>query len=477
MGEVYRAYDERLQREVAIKVLSASEPGDDAAGARLLREARAAAALNHPNICTIHEVGEEDGRAFIAMELVEGQTLHEIVPPGTGLPLDRVFSYGLQIADALAHAHDRGVLHRDFKSQNIVITAAGRAKVLDFGLAKRVLADADATTGIVSLLTAPGTLIGTPAYMAPEQLRGVVADARSDVWAFGVVLHEMVAGERPFAGATLYEVSSAILNTPPRALPEHAPRELQAVVRRCLEKEPADRFQRAGDVLTALDAVRAGTAPEPAWRLPRTGRSLAGAATAAALVAVIAGPALNVGGIRDRLWNPEPTFDSIAVMPLEDAGGTGDEGYLAAGIQQGLITELAQLPGLTKVVAAASTRRFTDSTQGPAQIAKALDVRALVTGSVVRTAGGVTIAAQLVDGTTERQVWGQTYEREQGDVRTLHNDVAAAIAEAIELRLRPSDRQRLTARARISPETYELYLRGMGGLDEGRDGTPDGGLH
>ena len=236
MGEVYRAYDEKLHREVAIKVLRSSEADDEAGRVRLLREARAAAALNHPNICTIHEVGEHDGQAFLAMELVEGESLDRVIPAGTGLPVDRMLDYAVQVADALAHAHERGVLHRDLKTPNIVITKAGRAKVLDFGLAKRIASPADGTTEVVSVFTGPGTLAGTPAYMSPEQLRGLPADARSDVWAMGVVLHEMATGARPFAGKTSYKLSAAILSSPPRKLPAHVPPGVQSVIARCLER-------------------------------------------------------------------------------------------------------------------------------------------------------------------------------------------------------------------------------------------------
>ena len=470
MGEVYRAYDEKLQREVAIKVLPASDADSAAASARLLREARAAAALNYPHICTVHEVGEHNGRAFIAMELVDGEPLHRLVPSGTGLPVDRVLTYGTQVAGALAHAHDRGVLHRDLKPQNIVITKAGHAKVLDFGLAKRTASDAGMTTETLSLVTAPGTVAGTPAYMAPEQLRAQPADVRSDVWALGIVLHEMAAGDRPFEGHSAYELTSAILNEPPRPLPPGVPRELQSVIARCLEKNPADRFQSAASVRTALEAVHSGIAPAPRRRQRPTVRMMSVAA-AALLLASAAIVALNVPSIGDRLWNTQPLFDSIAVLPLDGPPGDPDQTYLAAGIQQGLITELAQLPGVTKVIAAASARRFGDANAPPADIARALDVRALVTGSVARTGDRVQVTAQLIDGSDERQIWSATYERAAGDAAALQNDVAAAIAAAIDIRLRPADRQRLGRQASINPETYELYLRGMHELNS----VPDGG--
>ena len=466
MGDVYRAYDQTLHRDVAIKVLRGDDD-EEAARGRLLREARAAAALNHSNICTIHEVGEDDGQAFLAMELVDGEPLHRIIPPGIGLPVDRLLDCAVQVADALAHAHGRGVLHRDLKVQNIVITPAGRAKVLDFGLAKRVVSDATASATL-SAATAPGTLAGTPAYMAPEQLRGQPADARSDIWALGIVIYEMAAGDRPFSGQTLYELSSSILSAPPPPLPSHVPRELQHLVARCLEKDPAARFQSAAEVRSALEAVKAGRMPlmKPLLTFMRRRLTLATAVSALALASVVA---LNLGGLRD-MWSAQPLFDSVAVLPFMDGSGDEDDAYLASGIHLELTTELAQLPGFTKVISAASTRRLRDPTAPPADIARSLGVRALVTGSVERSGDRVRIAAELIDGADERQVWSHTFDRSARDLYALQTDIATAVAEAVRLRLRPGDRERLASRATIDPATYELYLRGMHELRNVDDG-------
>ncbi len=267
MGEVYRARDEKLDRDVALKVLPPDSFHDATARARLLREAKAAAALNHPHICTIHEVGEAGGRAYIAMELVEGQPLSRRVALGA-LPGEQVLRYGRQIADALGHAHERGVIHRDLKCANVVVTGDGRTKVLDFGLAKRMAENEldEATRSQISL-AAPGTIAGTLAYMAPEQLRGVPADARSDIWALGVVLYEMATGARPFAGQPGFALSSAILNQAPAPLPKRVPVGLRAVIERCLEKEPARRYQRASETQAALEAIQTGAAaPWTDWQ-------------------------------------------------------------------------------------------------------------------------------------------------------------------------------------------------------------------
>ena len=260
MGVVYRARDTRLERDVALKLLPDQSPTSDEDNRRLLREARAASALNHPNVATIYDVGELAGHAYIAMEYVEGEPLSGRLPP-EGLPIDMAIGYGTQIAAALAHAHDRGVIHRDLKSANIVITHEGLAKVLDFGLARRLVATefADATRATATLDGA-GSIAGTVPYMSPEVLRGEGADSRSDIWALGVVLYELIAGHVPFEGRTAFELTSAILREPLPPLPARAPSGLRAVIQRCLDKDPARRYQRAGEVRAALDAIQWGAA-------------------------------------------------------------------------------------------------------------------------------------------------------------------------------------------------------------------------
>jgi len=277
MGEVYRAHDQHLDRDVALKLLPAATFEDALARARLVREARAAAALNHASICTIHDVGEADGQAYIAMELVDGRPLADLMD-GHGLPVDDVLGYGIQIAEALAHAHARGVIHRDLKSANAIVTAERRVKVLDFGLAKKVsgakLSLATTQQENVVSLTERGTVVGTIAYMAPEQLRGETADARSDLWAFGVVLYEMCAGARPFQGRSSFEVSSNIINHPPMTFPPTVSPALRAVIERCLEKDPARRYQTAGEARAALQAVQGHPAPLASNRVRFVGRRI-----------------------------------------------------------------------------------------------------------------------------------------------------------------------------------------------------------
>ncbi len=464
MGEVYRAHDEQLDRDVALKVLPASALADPTARARLLREARTASALNHPHICTIHEVGEADGQAYIAMEYVAGQPLSALIP-SDGLPVETAVRYGVQIAAALAHAHERGVIHRDLKSANVVITAEGEPKVLDFGLAKRLGGKelAEVTTQSQASLTQPGAVMGTLPYMAPEQLRGQGADARSDVWALGVMLYETLTGKRPFQGETGYELSSAILNQVPAPLPSQLPVELQVVIERCLEKEPGRRYRRAGEVRAALEAVQAGTAVVPwaVWgrRLARR-RFLATAGALAALVAVLVG--LNVGGLREQLLGGAGSgqIESIAVLPLENLSGDPEQDYFAAGMHEALITDLAKLGGFKRVIARSSVMRYRETDKPLPQIARELNVDAVITGAVLRSGDRVRITAQLINAVTEEHLWADRYERELRDVLSLQNEIVAAITREIKLQLTPQEQARLKSQRPVNPEAFEAYLQG-----------------
>jgi eukaryotic-like serine/threonine-protein kinase len=288
MGEVYRARDPRLGRDVAIKVLPAESLHDDTARARLLREARLAATLNHPNVCTVHEVGEADRHIYLAMELIDGLPLSQkIAERGTGLPTESVVRYGAQIAAALEHAHDRHVIHRDLKSSNVVVTPDGRVKVLDFGLAQRVWEAPDEIGPTLSALTEIGAVVGTPHYLAPEVLRGGKADERSDVWALGVVLHEMAGGTLPFKGTTSFELASAILNDIPSRLPDRVPPGLKMVIGRCLAKEPGERYRRASEVRAALEALHSGESPTSTAPALKASRVLPVAITVLVLAAAI----------------------------------------------------------------------------------------------------------------------------------------------------------------------------------------------
>ncbi|MEE9236006.1 MAG: protein kinase [Candidatus Acidoferrales bacterium] len=461
MGEVYRAHDERLDRDVALKVLPASSFADPTARARLLREARTASKLNHPHICTIHEVGEADGQAYIAMEYVEGRPLSQLVAEQT-LPVERVLRYGQQIADGLAHAHERGIVHRDLKSANVVITPEGRAKVLDFGLAKQIRDEQlEEVTRSQASLTAEGAVMGTLAYMAPEQLRGEPADARSDVWALGVMLHEMLAGQRPFRGNTGYELSSAILREKPGPLPSKVPVEVRAVVERCLAKEPGERYQRAAEVRAALEAIATGAAlPWAGLRYALRRRQLL-AMSAAVVLLVVAAVVVNLGGLRERLFGAGPVkIESIAVLPLANLSGDPEQDYFADGMTEALITDLAKLSGLRRVIARSSVMRYQGSDKPLREIAEELNVDAIITGSVVLAGDRVRITAQLINARTEEHLWADRYERDLRDVLTLQNEIVTTIARHIEVALTPEEATRLAEARPVDPAAHEAYLKG-----------------
>ena len=477
MGEVYRARDTRLERDVALKVLPAETLGDETARARLVREARLASSLNHPHICTIYEVGETDAwtdsasaprtgapqkAAYIAMELIEGQPLSARLAEGA-LPLEQVLRYGQQLADALAHAHARRVVHRDFKSANVVITPEGRAKVLDFGLARRLTDEqlADVTVSRDSL-TAPGMVAGTLAYMAPEQLRGQPADERSDIWALGVVLYEMAGGLRPFRGQTGFELTSAILKEPPPPLPSAIPVPLQAVVARCLAKDPGERYQRGSDVQAALEAVQSGTAVAPRLSrrrplLPRWGLA-AGAALLAALLAVTLG--FDVGGVWSRVTGGAPAI-KLAVLPFANLSGDAEQEYLSDGLTQEMITQLGRLhPDTLSVIARTSVMRYKNRDTPIDQIGRELGVDYILEGSAQRQADRIHIAAELIKVADQTQLWADKYERAFSAILTVQGQVAQSVAKALAIELLPVEQARLAIARTINPEAYEAYLKG-----------------
>ena len=330
MGVVYRARDPKLGREVAIKVLPTESLHDETARARLLREARLAATLNHPNICTVHEVGEADGHVYLAMELIEGRPLSDMIAERpAGLPIQNVTGYGAQIASALAHAHERHVIHRDLKSSNVVVTADGRVKVLDFGLARRARESPDESGATLSMaLTDAGAVVGTPHYLAPEVLRGAMADERSDLWALGVLLHEMASGTLPFAGTTSFELASAIMNNVPAGLPDRVPAGLQGCIRRCLAKEPGERYARASEVRAALEALQSGesaTAAAPPIKASRV-RPLVMTmvALAAAIVAVwyVRRQSAAPPELKQRQLTSNPAGDPVSTGDISPDGKT-----------------------------------------------------------------------------------------------------------------------------------------------------------
>ena len=459
MGVVFRARDDQLQRDLAIKLVSAKRLDDSSARARLIREARAAAALNHPNICTIYEVGESSGQVYIAMELVDGPPLSRQLESGP-LPYEQALRFGHQLADALGHAHERGIVHRDLKSLNVMVTSDGRCKVMDFGLATRLgveLTEATAQT----LLTETGNLAGTPAYMAPEQFQGQTADARSDVWALGVVLHEMITGAHPFAGKTAFEVTSAILSKPPAPLPAKVPIALRAVVERCLEKNPENRYSQAGEVRSELDAILQGNANQWKARYRKARRRPLAISAVFVILALSLGIAFNSDRLRDQFGSPTHTIESVAVLPLANLSGDPEQDDLADGMTDALITELSKFGGIKRIIGRGSVMQYKGTTKSYAEIAKELNVESLVTWSMIRSQDQVSVNVQLIDPATGQPLWADRYERAMRDLLQLQSDIVNNITQQLRVRMTPEERDRLARTAAVDPEAYEAYRNGM----------------
>ncbi len=455
MGEVYRARDTRLGREVAIKVMPAAVASDPDRVRRFELEARAASTLNHPNILTVHDVGVEDGVAYLVTELLRGESLRDLITRGP-LSADRARTIAMQVSRGLAAAHHAGIVHRDLKPENLFVTPDGVCKILDFGLARveRPELSAAGTASPTAVATTAGTLLGTVGYMAPEQVRGQAADARSDIFSLGVVMHEMLSGQSPFLRESVVESLNAILKEEPSA-PVPSPL-LASMIGRCLEKDPARRFQSASDLAFALEHVSdAGgaavvTSPRRKWR-----RWWIAVPVAIALAALLW---MRMGGEQPAQVAATPVR-SLVVVPFTSLSHESSDEYFSAGMTDALTTELSRIAAL-KVIASHSASRFQDSTRSRADIAKELGVEALVTGSVLRDGDRVRISAQLAEAATDRVLWAENYERSVSDVLALQGEVTRAIANAIALELSPAEEARLGASAPVDPRALDEYLKG-----------------
>ena len=481
MGEVYLAEDIELLRQVAIKLLSPQTIADEHAGQRLVREARAVAKLDHPNICSVYEVSNADGRSFIAMQYIEGETL-DLRLKRKPLELKESLTIASQIADALAEAHRHGIIHRDIKPSNIIITSRGQAKVMDFGLAK-VIQPARAIQNEAdteAMLSTPGAILGTVPYMSPEQVRGEALDARSDIFSFGVLLYEMLSKRQPFANQSAAATISAILTHEPPPLASYVlnlPEELQRIVRKCLEKDRERRYQTVRDVALDLEKLREH---ESMRVVPSSSReqqaAIAGSTDGSskwrevftswpALVVIALGLTLVVGALvytrRSRVVpaTAAPEIKALAVLPLQNLSGDPAQDYFAEGMTEALITGLAKVSAL-RVISRTSVMQYKGTRKTVPEIARELNVDAIIEGSVQRSGERVQITAQLIRATTDRHLWAQTYERDLKDVLSLQNEVAGTIVREIQIKLTPQEQAQLTNVSSVNPEAYDNYLRG-----------------
>jgi serine/threonine-protein kinase len=450
MGEVYRAHDERLHRDVAVKVLPAGALADETARKRFRNEALALSKLNHPHIATVFDFDTWDGVDFIAMELVEGQSLEEKLQAGA-LPEEEIVEIGRQIADALEEAHEQGVVHRDLKPGNISLTAKGRVKVLDFGLARMLQPVSELAS--TEALTEKHAVVGTLPYMSPDELRGERSDHRSDIYSFGVVLYEMATGGLPFEEEVFTLLTVAILDRAPES-PAVRNRKispgLEAIILKALEKSPGHRYQSAREMREDLERLLSPMSLVPP-RPRRSSRAWIWVAGSLAVVAAVAVVLLS--------WDRSPEIDSVAVLPLENLSGDPEQDYFAAGMTEALITDLAKI-GALQVISRSSTQRFKGTDRPLPEIARLLKVDAVIVGSVLRSDDRVRITARLVHAETDRHLWAESYERDLRDVLAIQAEVAREIAGEIQLTLTPEEEARLTRERPVDPAAHAAYLRG-----------------
>ena len=499
MGEVYLAEDLNLGRQVAVKVLTHELTDNPEHLRRFEREARAASALNHPNILTVYEIGEADGAHFIATEFIEGESLSQRMKRGA-MELAEVLDIGIQVASALAAAHEARIVHRDIKRDNIMVREDHLVKVLDFGLAKLVQQEAHEldSEGVTKALlkTTPGVVLGTAEYMSPEQARGLEVDERTDIWSLGVVLYRMVTGKTPFKGGTMSDVIASILKTDPPPLVNEAgpvPRELEQIISKALRKNREDRYQHIKDLLIDLKdckqelefSSRLGASvsrKQGSWQSTRSAEVETSVATdvhptsraqyivnkikrhklgaAAALVVLIG--LVTIGAlayVRYFAAADQTGIDSLAVLPFVNDTGDSEMEYVSDGLSESLINNLSQLPGL-KVIARSSAFRYKGKNANAEEVARALGVKAILTGRILRHGETTQISVELVNASDKTQIWGAQYNRSGKDVMAVQQEIAQEISRNLRLKLSSAEQSRLGNLHTANAEAYELYLKG-----------------
>ena len=497
MGEVYLAEDTKLDRRVALKILPREFADDRDRMNRFVREAKSASGLNHPNIITIHEIGETDGTHFIAAEYIQGETLHTRLIQGR-LDLKTTLDIAIQVASALNAAHKAGITHRDIKPENLMVRPDGLVKILDFGIAKLLAnkagpTDEEAATALKPQGTSPGVIIGTANYMSPEQARGKDVGAQSDIFSFGIVLYEMVTGQRAFTGDNALDVIGAILHkepTPLNQLSPDLPHDIARIINKTLRKDPEARYQTAGDLLTDLkdakqelefqDKLERTVAPQS--ERPRTQAIVPSSTEAQAVptssaefitqevkkhkIGVLIGAlfvlALLIGGfwfVYRRASTGDATISSIAVLPFQNRSTDTDTEYLSDGLAESLIYRLSQLPNL-KVSPTSAVMRYKGKELDAQRIASELGVQAVMFGRMIQRGENLSISVELIDAANNKIIWGEQYERKMSDLLATQREIAAAVTQKLQLKLSGDETKGLTKRYTQDNEAYQLYLKG-----------------
>ncbi|MFC2085428.1 protein kinase [Bacteroidota bacterium] len=453
MGEVYKAQDTELKRMVALKFLSSDSILNSETRKRFLQEARIAASLNHPNICIIHEIAEYEDQTFIVTEFIEGVTLKERISSAP-LSIHESVRISLQIAEGLQAAHEKGIIHRDIKPANIMITSKGRVKIMDFGLAR----------GFHDLeLTKEGSTVGTVIYMSPEQAKGEKVDHRSDIWSLGVILYEMLSGERPFKGEYDQAVMYSILNEKPEPIADirkDIPVEVEQIITKAITKELGNRYQNISVLLVDLHATEVLTGSTELLsksfqkQVKSKNRIILYASLIVFIVAIFLLARFFI--FKDKV----DIIDSIAVLPLENLSGDPEQNYFSDGMTEAIIAELANIKAL-KVISRTSIMRYKNTDMSLPEIAGELNVKAIVEGSVLRADNKVRITAQLIEAREDRHLWAKNYERDLKDVLSLQRNVAKDIASEIQISLTDQEKTNLSVTQSLNPEAHEAYLRGL----------------